>query len=298
MKCDEAKKALSDYIDGNLDPGTAKGIEKHLDECAECSKEFDTMKAMLHDLSSLEKVDAPSDILEKIHERLKSRTISDKIRGLLSIPDNIRFSIEITGLAATALLVLIIFGLFLTGNDRDRPRLQGNEKLIAEKVINQDNRLGSKEEPIRLTLLLEAEDNKKPISSDKVISVNSDPTQGETPMNGIELDSFFKKRRVPAQDVSLNDIENSSITKNRDSLIQEEFISNINIILSIFEGRLLSKGYKNGSNDIEYVDLEIPADNYNSFMDRIKYLGSFETPPPDLPDTHSDNIKIRINVTL
>lgn len=46
MNCEKIRELLFDYIDGELDSATEKAIREHLDECAECKKEYEMMLGM------------------------------------------------------------------------------------------------------------------------------------------------------------------------------------------------------------------------------------------------------------
>jgi anti-sigma factor RsiW len=44
MRCEELLKALSEYVDGELDPAICKGFEEHLAGCNPCQVVFDNVR--------------------------------------------------------------------------------------------------------------------------------------------------------------------------------------------------------------------------------------------------------------
>ena len=46
MNCEEARKQLSPFLDGQLSAEESVALSAHLDECAACSQELNDYKAM------------------------------------------------------------------------------------------------------------------------------------------------------------------------------------------------------------------------------------------------------------
>jgi len=112
MECTETRTYLSDYIDNDLETRITLLIDEHLEECSECAMEYGFMKNLILELGSMEELEAPTGFAQKVHERLKTRTLFDKLKNMLFISEKIGIPLEVSGLAVTVLLVLVLFGVF------------------------------------------------------------------------------------------------------------------------------------------------------------------------------------------
>jgi anti-sigma factor RsiW len=66
MKCEELLKALSDYVDGDIDPSICEDFEEHLADCNPCKVVIDNIRKTI----SLYKGDEPFPMPEEFHQRL------------------------------------------------------------------------------------------------------------------------------------------------------------------------------------------------------------------------------------
>jgi hypothetical protein len=48
MRCDQVVPQLSNYVDGNLDPGQRRKIERHLRLCRNCAVLLDSIRKLLY----------------------------------------------------------------------------------------------------------------------------------------------------------------------------------------------------------------------------------------------------------
>lgn len=71
MKCEELLKALSDYIDGEIDPGICEEFEKHLKDCEPCKIVVDTVRKTVLLYKGTEVYELPYKLKEKIHDLLR-----------------------------------------------------------------------------------------------------------------------------------------------------------------------------------------------------------------------------------
>lgn len=105
MNCEKAKEFLYDYIDDCLDDGLRQEIEKHIDGCTECRKEYELISVILNNCHNFEEEDLPQDFEHNLHERLMSEK-HDAGRKRF----NIRFS-RINAVAAAALVLAVSMGV-------------------------------------------------------------------------------------------------------------------------------------------------------------------------------------------
>ena len=62
MKCTEAKGLLSPYLDGAVTGTEMQGLQEHLDGCAECMREYRSLRRTQQLLMSVGRVQEPADL--------------------------------------------------------------------------------------------------------------------------------------------------------------------------------------------------------------------------------------------
>jgi len=70
MRCDEALKRLSLFLDDMLDAGAASEISRHIDDCPDCRSEYERLAALRGCLESLERVRPPEYFGDLLRIRL------------------------------------------------------------------------------------------------------------------------------------------------------------------------------------------------------------------------------------
>jgi anti-sigma factor RsiW len=73
MDCSRVTELFSEYIDGVLDGETRRKVEEHLAVCPSCAEELEALRSCVSALTSLDRVEAPVDFFEKVHERIERR---------------------------------------------------------------------------------------------------------------------------------------------------------------------------------------------------------------------------------
>ncbi|HJR16549.1 MAG TPA: zf-HC2 domain-containing protein [Gemmatimonadales bacterium] len=69
--CEEAFRRLDDFLDRRLTPDEMRIIEKHLEVCAWCTREFNFEASVLHGVKGkLRQLEAPADLVTKILSQL------------------------------------------------------------------------------------------------------------------------------------------------------------------------------------------------------------------------------------
>ena len=127
MNCDDARILLHGHLDGELDVVRDLEVERHLEECPRCAREFATLRAMRSRLrEETFHFEAPAELKEKIRRALpqappRANGYSSRRSGF--VPRAIQFAIP---LAIGAMLALFIAPRAL------RP---GNDDLVAREVV-------------------------------------------------------------------------------------------------------------------------------------------------------------------
>jgi hypothetical protein len=289
MECHRVKKFLSEYIDNTLDEPTGALIEGHLKECRDCNYEYISMKSMVAELGSMSPLEAPGDFLEKVHERIESISMAGRIKQLLFFPSWIKVPMELTALIATAVLIFVIFNMIQPENQvmvkpsatdaTGSAMKQETGSTETSKGTALTKQVLKEMGPIQLTLLLGAEQKPKPLSSENVRLIVSGK-DAEIPSD----------RGMPEFGFSTEQDQETDLEVSGDPL------SEIIEAISLSEGRLISKEYKNGADDLEYITLEIPSINYHPYLEKIKDIGTLQTPVPDLSNEYHGPVQLRMHL--
>lgn len=128
MNCDEARILLHGHLDGELDLVRDLEVERHLEECPRCAREFATLRAMRTRLrEETFHFEAPAELKEKIRRALPSppRAEGYSSRRGGFVPRAIQFAIP---LAIGAMLTLFIAPRTL--------RPSGDETIAREVVAS------------------------------------------------------------------------------------------------------------------------------------------------------------------
>lgn len=71
--CDAFRGLLSAHLDGALEPADRLRLEAHLEGCAACRRDLEDLRATVEGIRSLEPVEPPPWLEERILERIRSR---------------------------------------------------------------------------------------------------------------------------------------------------------------------------------------------------------------------------------
>lgn len=114
MKCNKVKELLVEYLDGSLGEDRRQLVEKHLQECAECQAECDSLLdswEMLGDYAAPEVCDQfTRQVLQKVHDKKASLSEGSLLARLFAMFSLRNFS-AVPALASLAILAGV--GYFL-----------------------------------------------------------------------------------------------------------------------------------------------------------------------------------------
>jgi len=74
-QCREIVTLLADYLDGSLDPATARRLEGHLEGCAPCVAFVNTYTGTVKAARQLKETDIPPELKERLLSFLRQRNI-------------------------------------------------------------------------------------------------------------------------------------------------------------------------------------------------------------------------------
>ena len=295
MNCAKIKKMLSAYIDGDLDSRKTGIIKEHLKKCMQCREDFASLKSIVFELRSMERLDAPDDFIKNVNKRIKTPSLPQKLVDILSFPFRSRIPAELTALAGAALLVFFIFHFTWPFHEvmdisKGTAGSNGNQSLQTNRT--ETATLAEEKVPVQLTLLLRTVNRHRPLPSKNILPV----TSGSRKTNEFGTGPLGKNQELWGVDETMEDVSRSLFKENVHTGQQRDFIIEIKKILSRFEGRLLSKDYEDETETLQYITLAIPAVHYGAFISRLNQIGSLKTAAPELPAGRHHEIQIRIRI--
>jgi anti-sigma factor RsiW len=73
MKCDQLLAALSEYVDGTLEPGICEEFQRHLNGCNPCQVVVDNIRKTITVYKYGQVIELPVAFRERLHAALRER---------------------------------------------------------------------------------------------------------------------------------------------------------------------------------------------------------------------------------
>ncbi len=115
MKCVEIKSLFSPYLDGLVNGRQMRNIAAHLEECVECTSEYQSWRRTQTLLTSMGRKKAPADLALRLRLAIQHERARASAHRLENIVTRLEHALNTFMLPATAGLVsaVIIFGLLI-----------------------------------------------------------------------------------------------------------------------------------------------------------------------------------------
>jgi len=280
MECLKIKGLLSEYIDNALDASSKKLVEKHLSMCENCREELESLKICVEELSSLEKVRAPEDFLQKLHERIQPRFNFKDIMRKVFVPMRIKLPLELAGVTAALLLMIAIF------NTMKRSEqiliVKGPEEKSTELALKSDvaapvpraSGLILEEKPIELAFFIE---------SDKKIVERKQSVLGET-------FDYIAKEKIALKLERKKEAEEEIFTPQH----SDRMLLKVKNLIELVEGKILSVEYEKEKDLPQSITAEIPAKNYTLLLEKLGEIGKLQKPLPSIARERKESVPVQI----
>ena len=354
MKCRKIKHLLPDFAGKSLEPDKNAMVKKHIAECPNCQEEIKFLKKYLKETSSLPKVTAPADFLEKIHIQIDKPAPLQQLIKKLFVPIKIKIPLEAIGVLAIAVLVILIYDPF--SPDKLPYRTDSEEIAISDKVSpgepDKNNLSGgyiadegkqqpaihpekfrlkskkrrdlftadldeSKSDPVK-SIRAKREEHK--IAKEKKLSDYRDkPTAYEVTLHikqrrGIAADDESSEDKVDKKTSAL-ERESSTVdsskklfysAKGKRAMGQSDLAIEISrpagqikkLAVSL-DGKLVKEIYNKKTGAYITVIIELPAKNYNKFLDKLNANWNIDKQKPSaLPGKIRNESRIKLNINL
>jgi hypothetical protein len=146
MKCREAKRLLSPYLDGAVTGTEMQGLQEHLEGCADCMREYTLLRQTQQLLMSVGRVKEPADLGLKLRlaiSREAAEARRPRYEGLRVRLENTLNAFMVPATAGLA-CALLIFGLVtailampgpLQANNQDVPLMLNTGPELQQSVF-------------------------------------------------------------------------------------------------------------------------------------------------------------------
>ena len=109
MTCEEARDALSAYLDEALAPEERSRVDAHLEGCAECRRELAALRATVALLHRVEPARAPVGFVDRVAAAAQPRPWYRRVADAIFLPPSIKLPLEATAVVMVALLAVFLF---------------------------------------------------------------------------------------------------------------------------------------------------------------------------------------------
>ncbi|MBM7582585.1 hypothetical protein JOD02_001442 [Caldicoprobacter guelmensis] len=137
MDCGVVQELISLYIDGELDKERAQQLEGHIEDCIDCRRKFERMKAAVQMVRRLEEEELPVGFVDRLCARLENGQVTG-----VTYKNYGKFSrwIKWVGIAAAAIVIVLAIKVlsvdgFLFGYSREK----GQSDLAAPQDMSKSS---------------------------------------------------------------------------------------------------------------------------------------------------------------
>ncbi len=306
LNCNDIKKLINKYIDGELDENLRSSFDEHIDSCKECKQELEETFMVVNLLNDIPDSELPEGFETSLHEKLLSvkPEAENKVVSLFGR----RYVKVISGLAAAMLVFVFAWGVSKV--DFDLFSLSSTAPYNSSSVNENSGDNDSQKNLNSDTIDKSSKENDK--NEDPDTSTNSDDmvspgTDFSTPNPGFSNDGAYNED-VPKSHKIIQSTPNMGITGDiyGNAFIKvtsADFDSDYAVISGIAKNFEASVE-RNATG--EQINLQIAKSKYDEFLSSIKKdLGesniSEETVLPNSSiseDSNNDEKLVCIVITL
>lgn len=309
MVCKEARELLSEYIDNVLEEKKKNGLQQHLASCRNCAQELESLRKYVKQMSSLSQLKAPDDFLRRVHERIERHSEFQRIMRKLFVPAKIKIPLEFVGVLATVIIVVVVARLI-------EPQTRFYLPKTAEKPMAIKEGMAVKQE-----LPLAEYPAKGIYGVDRAVQVQ---LEGPTQEKAVYEPSFEKGQAAATLgDYKVLDYTGSDylglgqttypLQDKEGALMlgeKKEEIPELSVIVDVVRFSLDEAFSKiketivaeNGTVILEEpasesIKANIPAENYQGLLEKIKEFFVIKEPLPEISDKEVKSIDLFIRLT-
>ena len=298
MDCKNIKEKLSAYIEGDISSEEKMLVDEHLRSCQKCNESLAELKKTVDYVRSLEDIEPPAWLLQKVMAGIKSGAKPGKgIWQKLFYPLHIKLPIE----AVTAILIAVT-AMYIFKNiqpemkfakvpsEETTPRVLLKEKVITEKELRSKENVIARDKVPKQSQKPETET----ALSKEEISTPSHPPLEKGVKGGFEAsskasapianqDQFMPSAGSVARDESKRRMSSPSpqlksrMEKRKDSISLTVYVKDINTTSKEIEKTLTQLGGKitetESLEDKNVLSVRFESKNLNELITKLKIIG-------------------------
>ncbi|MCF8066975.1 MAG: zf-HC2 domain-containing protein [Desulfobacterales bacterium] len=333
MNCRDIEKHLSAFIDNALDDEIRPRVEEHIASCTECAEKLSALQSVSNALGDLPIIKAPSDFMENLHKRIKPESFLKKLFRTLFVPFRIKIPIEF---ATAAMVGVLVFFVTTTQQDvkqlpvssMEKRAFEVNEPLTQMKdtpvVRKEEERQNAVmpstvpspakaegSEPFELALVIMPKVTGRlqtqPVEMEYTSDLKKEPAAeekqkiSESPLTGLSVSEktmsrstadTYREGRTEDEAGEDQDKANSYYTPSAPE--PGGIMIQVKSLIEQINGRIVT--VKDNKDSGHSLNAEIPADKYDNFLNQLKPIADFKTPPPDVSIKDMETIRINIRI--
>jgi len=303
MDCSDIKALLSEYIDGTLDPETKNRVDQHVASCADCREELASLKALVHELGSLEAVRPPEDFLAQVHERLEKPSRFSTLFRTLFLPFRIKLPLQVAGAVAMAILVLSLV-YFQQEEFRAPVATLQEHKQADETAGSEGSAVKTKTKPaLQQTAIKESQKDTRPI--EVALLLREDLALWAHEPSGALPHPSEKKGPETAsralQSAPMKDEERNAGLGAEDKghyKVAEEYdpLVELNRLVRSLQGEVLSAHHDRDTRQAGILLAQIPASRWEEFKEQLMALGDLKIPAEPPIQEGQETLQVRIRL--
>ncbi|MFH1974494.1 MAG: zf-HC2 domain-containing protein [Pseudomonadota bacterium] len=334
MNCSRIKELFSESIDGRLDKEQEALVKEHLLLCGDCRYEFESMKAVVREMGSLDTIKAPDDFLVSLHGRIKSDSWFQKIKAFLFIPARIRIPVELATLATAVVIAFFIFHIVppiippktplktpsksQMGLKDEKPAggIQSNENAPAGSGMKSSETKGISDKSAPAPQNKQNHYDREPLSIPpserpavqalRAAEADHIPMPGKTggfpapakinePLQMVlVLKPVFEKEPVTEKRKDDTDL----YQKKPAFSYQEGLLFNIKEHIKSAGGSILKTDINKETGQPEYLLIEISGQDYQKLVEKLGESGKIQTPPAGDVSQSKQPIQVRLHILI
>ena len=227
----------------------------------------------LKQMSSLPKVKAPDDFLQKVRARIEKRPLSERIIGALFVPFRIKIPLEVAAVTATLLLVMSSFDVVKPSKQlASVPKSDVEEAVVGKAEEGKGAKRKSEKAYDQIC-------SDKPLfeySGGKDQAVISDEMVAPKEKKAVAAVEFEERPAAPAESGNLRvadadtHVERSKMKCFERSDFKADTVSLIKSLITSVHGTMTHMETDKSTGKVLYIDAEIPASNYESFKKSLE----------------------------
>lgn len=279
MNCDELKTRLSEYVDDVLDPETRGLADEHLAECEVCRAELASLKALVHELRSMEPVEPPKDFLKQLHARIEDRSRFSRILKTLFVPMRIKIPLEFAGAVIMALLIFSLFNIQQDMYRSDEAPLSTKQEGISIKETVSQVHMDAEEKA------------SQPAEEESAIELALVMKKEKPPQT-----YSLKAPQAPKKEMRAMKEAAPAVRRVEGEKEKDQTLSELTRAIAAAGGRVISVDCKEGSGLPEFVHARIPASQLGTLYGRLEEMGHLRGQPKGSGVGDQEMISVRIRL--